>query len=73
MAGITLSACHVRVARFHLLVVNGEARRLRFPHRHPAVTTVLIGARSAEEIVEDLALAAADIPDGLWEDLDHAG
>ncbi|MEU8179090.1 aldo/keto reductase [Microbispora hainanensis] len=49
------------------------AAALRFPHRHPAVTTVLIGARSAEEITEDLALAAADIPDALWEDLDHAG
>ncbi|KAB8172913.1 aldo/keto reductase [Microbispora catharanthi] len=49
------------------------AAALRFPHRHPAVTTVLIGARSAEEIAEDLALAAADIPDGLWEDLNHAG
>ncbi|WP_182904145.1 aldo/keto reductase [Microbispora sp. H10830] len=49
------------------------AAALRFPHRHPAVTTVLIGARSAEEIVEDLALAAADIPDGLWEELNHAG
>ncbi|WUP76391.1 aldo/keto reductase [Microbispora hainanensis] len=48
------------------------AAALRFPHRHPAVTTILIGARSAEEIAEDLALAA-DIPDALWEDLDHAG
>ncbi|MEU6412734.1 aldo/keto reductase [Microbispora sp. NPDC046933] len=49
------------------------AAALRFPHRHPAVTTVLIGARSAEEIVEDLTLAATDIPDALWEELDHAG
>ncbi|MBE3016280.1 aldo/keto reductase, partial [Microbispora sp. NEAU-D428] len=49
------------------------AAALRFPHRHPAVTTVLIGARSAEEITEDLELAAADMPDALWEDLDHAG
>ncbi|MFG1827972.1 aldo/keto reductase [Microbispora bryophytorum] len=49
------------------------AAALRFPHRHPAVANVLIGARSAEEIREDLALAAADIPDALWKDLDHAG
>ncbi|GIH52976.1 D-threo-aldose 1-dehydrogenase [Microbispora rosea] len=49
------------------------AAALRFPHRHPAVANVLIGARSAEEITEDLALAASDIPDALWEDLDHAG
>ncbi|WP_182880028.1 aldo/keto reductase [Microbispora triticiradicis] len=52
------------------------AAALRFPHRHPAVDTVLIGARSAEEITEDLELAAADIPDALWDDLEglgHAG
>ncbi|GII77373.1 oxidoreductase [Sphaerisporangium rufum] len=44
---------------------------MRFPLRHPAVTTVLIGARSAEEVAEDLA--PADIPDELWEELEHAG
>ncbi|WP_208802987.1 aldo/keto reductase [Microbispora triticiradicis] len=52
------------------------AAALRFPHRHPAVDTVLIGARSAEEITEDLEMAAADIPDALWDDLEglrHAG
>ncbi|MEU8280299.1 hypothetical protein ACFYOK_38685 [Microbispora bryophytorum] len=49
------------------------AAALRFPHRHSAVANVLIGVRSAEEIVEDLSLAAGDIPDALWGDLDHAG
>ncbi|GGO20493.1 oxidoreductase [Microbispora rosea subsp. aerata] len=49
------------------------AAALRFPHRHPAVTTVLIGARSAEEVREDLELAATPIPDELWRELDEAG
>ncbi|MEU9833172.1 aldo/keto reductase [Streptosporangium sp. NPDC048047] len=49
------------------------AAALRFPHRHPAVTTVLIGARSAEEIREDLDLAAVPVPGELWRELDDAG
>ncbi|WP_432933263.1 aldo/keto reductase [Microbispora sp. CA-135349] len=49
------------------------AAALLFPHRHPAVTTVLFGARSAEEVREDLDLAATPVPGELWEELDHAG
>jgi D-threo-aldose 1-dehydrogenase len=49
------------------------AAALRFPRRHPAVTTVLIGARSAAEIQEDLRLAAMALPEELWKELDHAG
>ncbi|MBX6386156.1 MAG: aldo/keto reductase [Microbispora sp.] len=46
------------------------AAALGFPHRHPAVTTVLFGARSAEEVREDLDLAATPIPDELWRELE---
>ncbi|WP_311932231.1 aldo/keto reductase [Microbispora sp. H11081] len=49
------------------------AAALRFPHRHPAVSTVLVGARSAEEVREDVDLAATPIPDALWQELDDAG
>jgi D-threo-aldose 1-dehydrogenase len=49
------------------------AAALRFPRRHPAVTTVLIGARSAAEIQEDLRLAAMALPEELWKELDRAG
>ncbi|WP_433496573.1 aldo/keto reductase [Sphaerimonospora sp. CA-214678] len=49
------------------------AAALRFPHRHPAVTTVLIGARSAAEVGEDLDFAATPVPGELWGELDHAG
>ncbi|MBE3013960.1 aldo/keto reductase, partial [Microbispora sp. NEAU-D428] len=48
------------------------AAALRFPHRHPAVTTVLIGARSAEELREDLDLAATPVPQELWRELTPA-
>jgi D-threo-aldose 1-dehydrogenase len=46
------------------------AAALRFPLRHPAVTGIVVGARTPGEITEDLALAAAEIPATLWEELD---
>ncbi|HEV7931872.1 MAG TPA: aldo/keto reductase [Actinomadura sp.] len=47
------------------------AAALRFPLRHPAVTGIVVGARTPGEIIEDLALAATEIPAGLWEELDQ--
>ena len=46
------------------------AAALRFPLRHPAVTGILVGARTPKEITEDIALAGTDIPPALWEELD---
>jgi len=43
---------------------------VRFPSRHPAVTTVLVGARSAAEVRAAAAAFTADVPDRLWERLD---
>jgi D-threo-aldose 1-dehydrogenase len=45
------------------------AAALQFPLRHPAVTGVLVGARSAEEVAENVAHARRAIPEALWEDL----
>jgi D-threo-aldose 1-dehydrogenase len=45
------------------------AAALQFPLRHPAVASVLIGARSAAEIENDLDLLELPIPDGLWDAL----
>jgi D-threo-aldose 1-dehydrogenase len=39
---------------------------LRFVLRHPAVTAALIGARSPEEIREDLGFLTADVPDEVF-------
>ncbi|SEF84656.1 D-threo-aldose 1-dehydrogenase [Nonomuraea solani] len=46
------------------------AAALRFPLRHPAVTGVVVGARSPEEVAEDMTLAATTIPDALWAELE---
>ncbi len=39
---------------------------LAFPLRHPAVTAVVAGARSAQEVERNAALAATPVPDALW-------
>jgi D-threo-aldose 1-dehydrogenase len=46
------------------------AAALRFPLRHPAVTGVIVGARSAEEVATNAAHAATAVPEALWEELD---
>jgi D-threo-aldose 1-dehydrogenase len=46
-----------------------RAAAARFPLTHPAVASVLIGARSAAEISDAVRLRALDIPAALWEAL----
>jgi D-threo-aldose 1-dehydrogenase len=46
-----------------------RAAAARFPLRHPAVASVLIGARSAAEIRDAITLRALDIPAALWDAL----
>jgi D-threo-aldose 1-dehydrogenase len=46
------------------------AAALAFPRRHPAVTTILVGARSAAEVAEDLRLSTVDLPAALWAELE---
>jgi D-threo-aldose 1-dehydrogenase len=58
----------VRHARF---VCKGygvplAAAALQFTARHPAVTSVVVGARSAAEIAADVAYLSADIPGQLF-------
>jgi D-threo-aldose 1-dehydrogenase len=42
---------------------------LRFPLRHPAVASVLVGCRTPEEVDDNAEMFARDIPDSLWADL----
>lgn len=49
------------------------AAALQFPYRHPAVTSVVLGARSAREITENVDHAAREIPQELWDELDALG
>lgn len=43
-----------------------RAAALQFPRAHPAVVSVLVGARSASEMDENLALARLPIPGAFW-------
>jgi D-threo-aldose 1-dehydrogenase len=45
------------------------AAALQFPLRHPAVASVLVGARSAREVSEDVRLFSQPLPDELWDEL----
>jgi D-threo-aldose 1-dehydrogenase len=50
-----------------------RAAAARFPLTHPAVASVLIGARSAAEINDAIRLRASDIPAALWDSLATVG
>jgi D-threo-aldose 1-dehydrogenase len=62
-----------RVERLHTVCARHgvplEAAAVQFPGRHPAVTCVLVGCRSPEEVAEDVRLAQVEIPDALWREL----
>jgi D-threo-aldose 1-dehydrogenase len=50
-----------------------RAAALQFPLGHPAVVSVLVGARSPAEVADAVAMAGAPIPGQLWRDLRRAG
>jgi D-threo-aldose 1-dehydrogenase len=45
------------------------AAAIQFPLRHPAVSSIVVGARSAQEIEEDVRLRALELPEELWHEL----
>jgi D-threo-aldose 1-dehydrogenase len=49
------------------------AAAIHFPLRHPAITSVLVGMRSPEEVHHNLAAHAQHVPDELWADLERRG
>lgn len=49
------------------------AAAIQFPLAHPAVATVLTGARSVDELDANLAAFEYDVPDAVWDDLAAAG
>ncbi|MGF6775011.1 aldo/keto reductase [Paraburkholderia sp. GAS334] len=59
-----------RVARLEAICrVHGAplaAAALQFPYAHPAVATVLTGARSAAELRENVASFERELPPALW-------
>ncbi|MFJ2030163.1 aldo/keto reductase [Streptosporangium sp. NPDC087985] len=50
-----------------------RAAAIQFPLSHPAVASVVIGARSPEEITDNTAMFEWDIPGALWADLKKDG
>lgn len=48
-----------------------KAAALQFPYQHRAVAAVLTGARSPEEITENVAMLEVPIPDALWTALER--
>jgi D-threo-aldose 1-dehydrogenase len=55
------------VCRRHAVSLANAA--LVFPLRHPAVTAVVVGARSPEEVATAVEALAAPPPDDLWDEL----
>ncbi|SOD65696.1 D-threo-aldose 1-dehydrogenase [Streptomyces zhaozhouensis] len=49
------------------------AAALQFPFGHPAVTAVVVGARTPEEITRSARLLAHPLPAAVWADLRAAG
>lgn len=50
-----------------------KAAAMQFPAAHPAVASVLTGARSVAELEENVAMAKVPVPAALWDDLRHRG
>ncbi|MGR3823950.1 MAG: aldo/keto reductase [Salipiger marinus] len=48
------------------------AAAIRFPMRHPAVSCVVIGAKTPDQLQQNVDWFGTDLPDSLWSDLDHA-
>jgi aryl-alcohol dehydrogenase-like predicted oxidoreductase len=46
-----------------------KAAAVQFPLRHSAVSSVLVGCRTAAEVDEDVQLASLDVPETLWVEL----
>jgi D-threo-aldose 1-dehydrogenase len=57
-------------ARYGVSLVDAA---LQFPFGHPAVTTVLIGSRSPDEITRNIASVEVSISDDLWAELKAEG
>ncbi|MGN7150007.1 aldo/keto reductase [Arthrobacter sp. SAFR-179] len=49
------------------------AAALKYPYQHPAVTSVVLGMRTPEQVKQNLDLASRAVPDQLWADLRNRG
>jgi D-threo-aldose 1-dehydrogenase len=58
------------VCRAHGIPLKAAA--LQFPCAHPAVTSVLLGPRNADELSDNLSLFSQKLPNSLWHDFRSA-
>jgi D-threo-aldose 1-dehydrogenase len=49
------------------------AAALAFPAAHPAVVSVCVGARSAEQVARNVELTSRPVPRAVWDDLKEQG
>lgn len=56
------------ICRSHGVTLPDAA--VQFPLRHPAVTSVVIGARDQQQVEQGLERASTPIPEGLWDEID---
>jgi D-threo-aldose 1-dehydrogenase len=50
-----------------------QAAALQFPLAHPAIATIIPGARSAKELTSNVGFLKTVIPPGFWEELQDTG
>ncbi|MBT4074481.1 MAG: aldo/keto reductase [Chloroflexi bacterium] len=53
--------------------VDMRAAALQFPLAHPAVASVIPGAATPEQVVENVEFIRTDIPDAMWADMKSEG
>ncbi|MCF6472277.1 aldo/keto reductase [Nonomuraea sp. MG754425] len=46
---------------------------MAFPLRHPAISTIVLGARTAEEVTRNAELCSRPVPEELWAELESEG
>ena len=56
------------ICRSHGVTLPDAA--VQFPPRHPAVASVVIGARDRQQVEQGIERASVPIPEGLWDDID---
>jgi D-threo-aldose 1-dehydrogenase len=72
-SGQLLARAQALAAVCHRYAVPLRAAAVQFPFGHPAVTCVLVGARSPAEVDEAMAALRYPIPEALWIDLREQG
>jgi D-threo-aldose 1-dehydrogenase len=66
-----------RVKRIEAVCARHRVRlptaALQFPLGHPAVATIALGMRSADEVAQNVAIFAPEVPADFWAELKHEG